>query len=164
MTAAPPVFDPEDFVDVRLLRLPVDVYARTQEHGDELVREFELIAQGLKDEHRHAIPARLTALVEQLTMTYSGLNTAQELQLARAVEAGDAEIAELVFRIPRQAAEASRQLGELLDEADAYCAAGQHLLTLATPPEAKRFRDWYLGEFIRQIAGEPPTAWPDFTG
>ncbi len=49
-----------------------------------------------------------------------------------------------------------------MDEADDYCRAGQHLLTLVTPPEALAFRRWYLGEFVRQIAGEQPRPWTDW--
>lgn len=149
-------------VEVRLLRLPVPIYARAQEHSDALMREFALIALELRSEDTHAVPARLTGLVQELTAVYSGLTGEQETILADAVAAGAAEISELVYRLPAEVAGASRHLGELLDEADRYCAEGRHLLTLATPPEAKRFRDWYLGEFVGQIEGRPALSWPEF--
>jgi len=38
----------------------------------------------------------------------------------------------------------------------------QQLLTLATPAEAKSFRDWYLGQFVGRIEGQPPLPWPEF--
>jgi hypothetical protein len=52
----------------------------------------------------------------------------------------------------------------MLDEADEYCRSGQHLLTLAADDEIVRFRHWYLEQFIAQIAGEQPVAWPDYDG
>jgi hypothetical protein len=154
----------DDLVAVRLLRLPVAVYAQAQEHGDALMREFALIAQQLKEHESDHVPARLVGLVEELNQSYAGLTAEQEKILAEAVIHGDVEIPELVWHLPRQVGPAARHLGELMDEADAYCAEGQHLLTLATPPQAKRFRDWYLGEFIRQLDGEDPTPWPDYQG
>jgi hypothetical protein len=33
---------------------------------------------------------------------------------------------------------------------------------LATPPELVRYRQWYLGEFVRQLDGRPATSWADF--
>ena len=53
-----------------------------------------------------------------------------------------------------------RALGDLLDEADAYCAGGQHLLMLATPDDLLAYRRWYLGEFTRQAEGASPVPWP----
>ncbi|MDX6219829.1 MAG: hypothetical protein QOJ48_1510, partial [Frankiales bacterium] len=37
-----------------------------------------------------------------------------------------------------------------------------HLLTLAADEEIVRFRHWYLVQFIDQIAGGEPTAWPQY--
>ena len=50
-------------------------------------------------------------------------------------------------------ATASQHLGAIFDEADAYCRSGEHLLSLATPPDALRFRRWFLGQMVDQIAG-----------
>jgi hypothetical protein len=157
-------YSADDLVAVRLQRIPVKVYAQAQEHGDALMREFALIAQSLKAHESDHVPKRLVDLVEELNVSYAGLTAEQEKVLAEAVANGEEEIPELVWHLPAQVGPAAAHLGELMDEADAYCAAGQHLLTLATPPEAKRFRDWYLGEFIRQLDGEPPIPWPDYQG
>jgi hypothetical protein len=155
---------PVDQVEVRLLRLPVAVAGRARQHHDELMREFELIAQDRRDEPAHAIPAQLVSLVEELRATYSGVGAAQETVMTQALDAGQEEIEVVVLHLPLQAREATRHLGEMLDLADEYCAAGRHLLTLATPPESKRYRDWYLSEIMAQCDGQPPTPWPDFTG
>lgn len=148
---------------VRILGLPVELYARAQEHSDELIRELTLIAQQMHEHELHrAVPVRLLALVEQLTQQYGGFTAEQDERMATAVANGDKEIDELVFHVPVGVAEAARQLGGLLDEVDEFCRNGQHLLTLETPPELVRFRTWYLGEFVRQEAGDPPLPWADY--
>ena len=156
----PPDFS--ELVDVHLLELPVDVWARTQEHTDELLREFALIASDPAASGE--VPVRLTHLIEVLTATYSGVGSDQEAQLYAAAEAGQAQIDDLSFSVPLATSEACLVLGETLDAADEYCRAGQHLLTLATPDELQRFRRWYLTQFIEQIAGKAPTPWPAYTG
>lgn len=155
---ASPDFD--QLVDVHLLQLPVDVWSRTQEHTDELLREFALIAAD--PESAGAVPARLTSLLEQLNQIYGGVGSEQENQLFAAAEAGEPVLEDLAFALPAAAAQACHVLATLLDEADAYCLAGQHLLTLATPPELVRFRRWYLEQFIAQIGGSAAVAWPDY--
>ena len=151
----PPDFS--ELVDVHLLEVPVDVWARTQEHTDELLREFALMSSD--PAASGDVPVRLTKLIEVLTATYSGVGSEQEAQLYAASEAGQAQIDDLAFRVPLATSEACIVLGETLDAADVYCQEGQHLLTLATPEELQRFRRWYLGQFVDQIAGAAPVPW-----
>ena len=156
----PPDFS--ELVDVHLLEVPVDVWSRVQEHTDELLREFALMSS---DPAASAdVPARLTRLIEVLTATYSGVGDEQEAQLFAAAEAGQPVIDDLAFTVPVAAAEAAVVLAETLDEADEFCLAGQHLLTLATPPDLRRFRQWYLDQFVDQIRGADPVPWPSYTG
>ena len=145
-------------VEVRLLRLPLQVWQRTQEHVDGLLREFALIAQD--DEVRAGTPGRLLALVEQLTAGFGGFSEAQRRQMEEALARGEQEI-DLTYQLPPAAAPAAQQLGDMLDEADEYCRRGEHLLTLATPEEELRFRRWFISEFVDQIGGAPPTPWPE---
>ncbi|MGZ4614330.1 MAG: hypothetical protein ACXV4A_02105 [Actinomycetes bacterium] len=153
-------------VTVRILELPVDVFAAAQQQNDELMREFALMADGLvSDDPDHAsrpLPARLIAIVGAFSGSYGAFTGAPEDRLAAAVRDGEAVIDELVYEVPASAAAAATQLGALLDEADDYCRAGQHLLTLATPPELVAFRRWFLDEFEQQVAGRPPTPWPSY--
>src|SRR6185369_12588176 len=121
-------------VDVVLLELPVALWARSAEHSDELMREFTLIAAATRAGGEHEPPARLVTLVEELTATYGGFSAGPEEQLARAAAAGLDSI-DLAYRVPPDAAQAAQHLGDLLDQADEYCRAGQHLLTLATPSD-----------------------------
>ena len=147
-----------ELVEVRLLRLPLQVWQRTQEHVDGLLREFALIAQD--DEGRAAAPGRLLALVQQVSAGFGSFSEAQRIQMEEALERGEHEI-DLTYHVPPAAAPAAQQLGDMLDEADEYCRRGDHLLTLATPPEELRFRRWFISEFVDQLGGAPPTPWPD---
>ena len=155
---------PCPMVAVRVLQIPVAIWARTQEQIDELLREFTLIAARLRElPEPEGVPLRLLELVEQLTAQFGGLNIDQENRLAEAAAEGVAEL-DLVYRMPPEAGEGAKWLRDVLDESDAYCEAGEHLLTLAAPPELRRFRCWFLDEFINQIGGAAPTAFPDYRG
>ena len=149
----------QELVEVRLLRLPLPVWQRTQEHVDGLLREFALIAQD--DEARAATPGRLLALVQQVTAGFGSFSEAQRRAMEEALGRGETEI-DLTYKVPPAAAGAAQQLGDMLDEADEYCLRGDHLLTLATPKEELRFRRWFISEFVDQLAGASPTPWPDY--
>jgi hypothetical protein len=149
---------------VRIVGAPVAIWARAQEHSDELIREFVLIAsERERSGIDHDVPHRLTELIEEVTAQYGGFGEANEQKLLQAITAG-VESLDLVYEMPPEVVDAVRHLGELLDEADEYCRTGEHLLTLATPPEQLAFRRWFLDEFVRQIAGEPPLRWADYAG
>jgi hypothetical protein len=147
-------------VRVRLIGLPVAVWARAQEHVDGLLREFTLLAAGSRGTEAH-VPAALLELVQEIQQQYDGVTTDQELELDRAA-AADTTSLDLTYMVPPSAADACVRLGEMLDAADRYCQAGEHLLTLATPTESVAFRRWYLDEFIGQIAGRPAMSWPQW--
>jgi hypothetical protein len=152
-----------ELVEVHLLQLPVRLWSRSQEQHDALMREFALMSvpaeEGEKARH---VPTRLIELIDNLTRDFEGVSSAQEQELYAAAEAG-VESIDQVYRIPPAAAPASRALGEMLDETDEFCRQGKHLLTLAADEELIRFRWWYLDQFIDQVEGKPPVAWPDYT-
>jgi len=157
MTASP------ELVDVQLLQIPVGLWARAQEQHDALMREFALMSAPAEDdeEARH-LPTRLIQLISTLNQDYEGVSTKQEQELHAAVESGTATL-DQVYRVPQSVGDPCRTLGTMLDEADEYCRQGQHLLTLAADDELVRFRWWYLDQFIDQVAGKPPVAWPAYT-
>ena len=151
----------EELLTVHIVGLPVDVQRRSQQHADELIRELTLVAEGLRQQGNSGeLPARLVEVVDQLTHTYSGFTAEQEQQLADAIAAGYQTL-DLDYVLPASVTDAVRTLSDILDEADEYCRAGQHLLTLATPPELVTYRRWYLDEFTRQAAGAQPTSWAE---
>ena len=151
----------DELIRVVLLGLPVPLHRLSTEHIDDLRREFELIRR-TEGEHARSVPQRLEALIETLEPAFAGVTDAPNGQLQEAI-ARSREAINLVYLVPASAAEAARLLGEMLDEADAYCNAGNHLLTLAAPADALRYRRWFLSEFIAQIAGAAPTSWAEYT-
>lgn len=154
--------EPGRRVPVHLLDLPVPLAAKTQQHFEELMREFTLIAAGAQsNDPDHHVPARLMHLVDTLTRQFSGMTGDAEQRLADAIDNGEATIADHVLEIPVEAGPASQALGAMIDEADDYCRRGQHLLTLATPADCVAYRRWYLGEVIGQLAGGKATPWPE---
>ena len=153
--------DSDGLVVLRIVGLPVPVHLRASEHGDELMREFALIAAGSADGAGNTgVPARLTALVDELRGRFAGFTLQPETELAEAAALG-ADSIDLEYRLPPEAIQAAADLGAMLDEADDFCRRGD-LLTLATPPEPLAYRRWFLGEFARQVAGEAPVAWADW--
>lgn len=143
-------------VPVRLLLFPVGLWARADSETRDLLREFVLISI----DQDHEVPRRLLALVHELQAGYGSVGAAQTAELEAARAAGEEVIGELTYEVPAEIGAAVLRLGQLLDEADEYCRQGEHLLSLASSPEAKAFRDWFLEEFSRQLAGEGPTPWP----
>ena len=152
----------DDLVAVAVLRVPVPLWAQSREHVDELLREFTLMAAQLRErQDHHQVPVRLTELIETLTAEYGGLSAVQEARLAQAAAAGEPEI-DLTYYVPPRAIDAVIALGDLLDEADAYCREGDHLLTLATPADLVRFRHWFLDDFRHQLACDAPTLFSEY--
>ena len=149
---------PHDLLTVRLLQVPVPLWGRTREHSEELQREFALMGMS---EDRTGVPARLLELIRHLRARYGQASSPQEEQLRAALEQG-VESVDVEYLLPPTVAEHSTAIGALLDEADDHCRAGDHLLTLATPEDLVVFRRWFLGEFVRQAHGEPPTPWPAY--
>ena len=145
-----------DLREVRLLRLPLPILARAQEHNEGLMREFALIA----NPHPHIdvdVPVRMLQLIAALRDRYTAFTVSANAEIERAMERGDEEI-DLTFRVPAAVAEATVELAAMLNRADDYCRQGS-LLTLATPDDLVAFRRWYLGEFRAQINGARPTPW-----
>ncbi|HET9731228.1 MAG TPA: hypothetical protein VFP54_01015 [Acidimicrobiales bacterium] len=147
-----------DLIEVHLIGLPVAAHSEAAQHSDEVMREFSHLAEGADPSH---VPARLLALNQTLQQRYAAYTQATEDELSDAVDRG-LDSVDLTFSVPPDAAEGARALGDLLDEVDEYCEAGEYLLTLKTPPAALAYRRWFLGEFVRQAAGEPPTPWPEW--
>jgi hypothetical protein len=144
-------------IEVRLLGYPLETHHRAREHHDGLLREFQLL-----DTTSEELPSRLLDLVKEFTAAYaSSTRPADEVRDA-AVARGETAV-DLVYLAPRAGATDALRMARLLDDADQYCRSSDYLLTLASPPDVIEFRRWYFGEFIRQLNGDPPTAWPDFS-
>jgi hypothetical protein len=148
------VSDQPELVEVRLIALPLEEQQLASEHFDELMREFALI----RDDVDSPVPGHLLELREALVRDFDAFAAAARVEIDAAAARGDDSV-DVRYLVPAAAGPAAAALGDLLGEADAFCRAGEHLLTLATPGRAVRYRRWFLGEFSRQIAGEPPLPW-----
>jgi hypothetical protein len=151
-----------ELVAVRILGLPIALAREGQEHFDELSREFLHLANS-DEEVRRDVPGRLLALSDDLRSRFSSFTTENERLLDEAADRGE-ETVDLTYHVPAEAGPAAAALGDLLDEADRYCAAGTYLLTMTTPPGTLRYRRWYIRQFVDQIAGADPVpyaAWAE---
>jgi hypothetical protein len=142
---------------VRLCEVPVELRVRSLQHGEELVREMTLLRMTGDIESR--VPERLCELADEVMEQYGPQIAAAREETDRAVAAGLEVIPELVYRLPAGAAAVVERMAQLLDEADEFCRAGEHLLTLETPPDVAEYRRWSFGEVQRQLAGEGPRPW-----
>lgn len=151
------VGEQDRMVSVRVVGLPLDLYVRSQEHHEGLVREFALISAGEWEP-----PGRLRQLIEDLRARFEGFLSQPTGEREAALARGDQTV-DLTYHVPAIAGEACIQLDRLLDEVDEYCRRGQ-LLTLETPAELVSYRRWFLRQFIDQVDGRPPTPWPQWQG
>lgn len=150
----------DELTTVRLLGLPLALAVEAQEHFDELSREFLHLANA-DDEVRRDVPGRLVELSNHLRSRFSSFTSENQRRMDEAAARGD-ETIDLTYHVPKEAAPAALQLADLLDEADRYCSSGEYLLTLTTPPDALRYRRWYLAQFVDQIGGAPPVPFSDW--
>jgi hypothetical protein len=146
-------------VEVRLLRIPLDIHQQATEHTSEVMREFAHLTEARADAY---VPARLIALDRELEERYTGFTEATSNELDEAITRGDTEL-DLTFTLPSDAGQAAIELGDMWDEVDRFCEEGKYLLALRTPPLVVAYRRWFLGEFARQASGELPLSWPDWT-
>jgi anti-sigma regulatory factor (Ser/Thr protein kinase) len=152
---AGPAADTAGLVTVELLGVPVRVLAASREHHDSLMREFRLLA--LAGPAGPDVPARLVELTQTLGVRFAAAGSRPDEDFERAMEQG-LETTDLVYRVPAAAAEGARQLAALMSEADEFCRSAQ-LITPPRGPVIVRFGQWYLRQFLDQIAGLPPTRW-----
>jgi hypothetical protein len=142
--------------EVRLLNVPVRLLVAGREHHDDVMREFAMLALAEDADVEHT-PKRLLELVDVLGRRYAAAAARPDAEVDRAIARGETSI-DLVYHVPDHVATAADELAALMDEADDFCRDRQ-LLALARPARVIDFSRWYLDEFRRQIAGEPPTPW-----
>jgi hypothetical protein len=147
----------DEFVTVRLLRFPLQLFVAARMQHDELMRELTLMALAPSTSDERPLPQRLGELVDVLGRRYRG--AAERADTVRDAAAARGELVmDLTYRIPRSARANLLALDELMEEADEFCRS-EDLLTLALRPWEREFRRWFTGEFVRQIDGAPPTPW-----
>jgi anti-sigma regulatory factor (Ser/Thr protein kinase) len=145
---------PAELMPVRLVGMPVQVFASFRVWYAEIRRELRLLAFSHGDDY--PLATELAALTLQVE---------QERRLAHGIDALDAAIAgglvrvDLDYLVPTSAATTMTRVAELLDEVDAFCRE-HRLLTMAASPQQVQLRRWYTAQFSGQAAGNEPTPWP----
>ena len=141
---------------VVLLGYPVRVGALQQQHYDEVVREFQLLAISRPDKRAH-VPGRLLELVDLLTTRFRAeLAEPQRLREAAAL-LGEPRV-DLRYPVRPETREAVLAWDAMVREVDDYCRDGE-LLALAAPAEVVALREWSLGQFLSQLDGAEPQPW-----
>lgn len=152
-------YDPDGsdgLYEIRLLNVPVRILVAGREHHDDVMREFAMLALAEDMDAEHA-PKRLLELVDVLGRRYAAAAQRPDAEVDAAIARGETSI-DLVYHVPDHVADAADELAALMDEADEFCRE-RRLLSLARPPLVVEFSRWYLDEFRRQLAGEPPRPW-----
>jgi hypothetical protein len=145
--------EPGDRQVVRLLGMPVKVFAHYRTWYDELRRELRLLALNHGNDYPVAQElSEITLQVEQERRQATGVDRLDE------AIAQDRERVDLEYLVPVGAGATMSRLLELLEEVDVFCRE-QRLLTLEPTAQQLALREWYLGEFARQTAGEEAVAW-----
>ncbi len=133
----------DDEVVIRLLNAPVQLFPAAQQHTEALLREYALMAMQLES---GGTPPRLSLDMRAVAA-----------QISAAIEAGCASV-DLVVAAPEAAGRTVADARDALDIADRFAADGQ-LLTAPALPEIRWCREWFLGEVLAQLKGQPPTPW-----
>ena len=152
--------------EVRLIGVPLRLRQRTLEHADEVMREVQLLERDDASDSGDAVAddgviARITSLRNRFSPEYNEM-AATVRRLLDDAEAADEPSADVSYHVSRDVIGVIMDMQLLLDELDAYCRAGD-LLTLASPPDCIAYRRWVLSQHVEQLAGRPPTSWPDWS-
>jgi hypothetical protein len=119
------------------------------------MHEFAVLAVSIED--RSAVPVRMLDLIDTLGTRYGRAADRPDALVDAALERGD-DTVDLEYEVPTHVLDAADALERMMAEADEFCQQEQ-MLTLARSDVQKRFAAWYLNEFRRQIAGQPPQPW-----
>lgn len=135
---------------VRLENVPVRAFLESQDHQQDVVREFQLIQLGDRYDLVDAeVPAELARLVNDILTRYSAVRSSTRRQVIAALRRGDTTTALEVPVWPGMA-EALREWLRLLEAADRICQAG-HLLVPASSGPVRELRRWYVEEITRRL-------------
>ena len=147
----------DKLLQVQLLGMPAQVWASFRDWYAEIRRELRLLAFAHPDQFPLAAEvAELTLRTELERRRAHGIE-----RLDAAIAAGDATV-DLDYRVPASAPATMARMGEVLARADEFCR-DQSLLTMPATPQQLALLDWYVGEFVRQGAGEEPQPWTGST-
>ena len=125
--------------------LPVALHARASEHGQEAPARVHPAPPAARAAGSGGEPRARLAAGRAPAARRAGRGAPGPVRRlhhraggpARGRRRAGARVARRHVPVPPDVAAASEDLNAILDEADAYCREGRHLLTLATPPEGR---------------------------
>ena len=145
-------------MDLELLNFPLALFQRAREHAAGVQRELDVLR--VEDADVVRVPRRIDDVVADLDTRFTGYRSTMDALDGLVDEGADhADVRIPVVGDAEERAAAVQELAELLDEIDAYCEAGDELLTVVTPPELRDFRAWLFSEVIGQLRGATPSPW-----
>lgn len=147
-----PAADTDDVV--RLEGVPVRLFLESQDHQHDLVRELQLIRIGA-DAVAADVSGRLARLIGNILSRYQAVRSATRDQATAALERGE-DVVTLEVPVRPGMADALREWLGLLEEADELCGHGR-LLLLASSPQVRDLRRWYVQELTERLEGRTPT-------
>lgn len=132
--------------------IPVDTVLALRRHYHDLRREVRLLSLAHEDDY---------PLAKHLTDVFTSFETAYPAdvteQVLRASAAG-LPLVDLAVKVDPARVDVFDRMLTLLDLADEFCRT-ERLLSLARSEEQVEFQRWFLGEFVRQAAGEGASRW-----
>jgi anti-sigma B factor antagonist len=150
----------EALVEVRLLGLPVEKWARWSSHHETIRRELDIVTTVRRDD----LPIeRIGIYLDVLGRRVGNLYEPMIEDLRTALHRGLTHL-DLVLSLPEGFGVEAGQLNLLLEEINDFCREEDSLITVATPGDLVSFRRWLLGELAAQIDGAQPKTWDEHTG
>ena len=145
-------------MQLELLNFPIDRFQRAIQHAAAVQRELDVLR--VEGARTGRLPRRSDEIITDLDTRFTGYRATMDLLdglVEQGVDHADVEIP--VLGEPEERATAIQALADLLDEVDAYCQAGDQLLTIVTPPDLREFRTWLFAQVIGQLRGAAPSPW-----
>lgn len=146
----------EELREVVLVDVPLALLARSQERQEGLFRELALVRDV---GGAGSAPARVLELSSLADRRYGEFTAASREHLQAASREGLRHTT-VTYRVPASSADLAAELLEVLREVDDHCRRGR-LLTMPPDREMTALYDWFLGQFVAQLHGAPPTPWSD---
>ena len=146
--------------EVRLLGMPVALFLETREQHEDLLREFALMALG-HGELDLSQPEDLRRLIQQLGGRFMRAVARSNDEVDAAARAGESHV-DLSYRWSASLLSVVEYLESLMLRADGFCAKGL-MLTMPRSPQVLTLSRWWVGEFRRQEAEEPPISWAQWS-
>ena len=144
-------------MQLELLNFPIDRFQRAIQHAAAVQRELDVLRV---EDRAGRLPRRSDDIIGDLDSRFTGYRaTMDTLDSLVAQGADHADVVIPVLGEPEERAVAIQALADLLDEVDAYCEAGDQLLTVVTPPDLREFRTWLFAQVIGQLRGAAPSPW-----